>query len=134
LTQNQELSPFRPSSTTGLDARLASVLCYSVWWVTGGLFLLLERQHRVIRFHAAQSLVLFGAASVVLLALGALSAMAALVFSSQTYQLIRLGADLVWAGAAVLWLVLVLRAWRGEVWRVPLVATLADRIVERTSS
>jgi uncharacterized membrane protein len=56
------------------------------------------------------------------------------VFSSQTYQLIRLGADLVWAGAAVLWLVLVLRAWRGEVWRVPLVATLADRIVERTSS
>jgi uncharacterized membrane protein len=60
--------------------------------------------------------------------------MAALVFSSQTYQLIRLGADLVWAGAAVLWLVLVLRAWRGEVWRVPLVATLADRIVERTSS
>jgi uncharacterized membrane protein len=122
------------ASTTGLDARLASVLCYSVWWVTGGLFLLLERQHRVIRFHAAQSLVLFGAVSVLLVALGALSAMAALVFSSQAYQLVRLFADLVWAGAAGLWLVLVLRAWRGEVWRVPLVAALADRIVDRTSS
>ena len=60
--------------------------------------------------------------------------MAALVFSSQAYQLVRLFADLVWAGAAGLWLVLVLRAWRGEVWRVPLVAALADRIVDRTSS
>jgi uncharacterized membrane protein len=121
------------TSSTGLDVRLASVLCYSVWWITGGLFLLLERQHRTIRFHAAQSLVLFGAVSVLLVGLGALSAVA-LVVSSQAYQLVRVFGDVVWAGAAVVWLVLVLRAWRGDVWRVPLVAALADRVVERTSS
>lgn len=120
-------------STTGLDERLASVLCYSVWWVTGGLFLILERQHRTIRFHAAQSLVLFGAISAILLLVGAVSALA-LVVSSQAYQLVRAIGDLLWAGAAVLWLVLVLRAWRGDVWRVPLVAALADHVVERTSS
>jgi len=120
-------------STTGLDERLAAVLCYSVWWVTGGLFLILERQHRTVRFHAAQSLVLFGAISVMLLALGAVSALA-LMLSSQVYQLVRAMGDLLWAGAAVIWLVLVLRAWRGDVWRVPLVAALADHVVERTSS
>jgi uncharacterized membrane protein len=120
------------STTTGLDVRLASVLCYSVWWVTGGLFLLLERQHRTVRFHAAQSLVLFGSVSALLVALGAVSALA-LVVSGQTYQLVRFLADLLWAGAAILWLVLVLRAWRGEVWRVPLVAALADHVVDRTS-
>ena len=109
------------------------MLCYSVWWITGGLFLLLERQHRTIRFHAAQSLVLFGAVSVLLVGLGALSAVA-LVVTSQAYQLVRVFGDVVWAGAAVVWLVLVLRAWRGDVWRVPLVAALADRVVERTSS
>jgi uncharacterized membrane protein len=120
------------STTTGLDVRLASVLCYSVWWVTGGLFLLLERQHRTVRFHAAQSLVLFGSVSILLVGLGAVSALA-LVVSSQTYQMVRSLANLLWAGAAILWLVLVLRAWRGEVWRVPLVAALADHVVDRTS-
>lgn len=121
------------SSTTGLDERLAAVLCYSAWWITGGLFLLLERRDRVIRFHAAQSLLLFGAISAILMALGALSVLA-LVLSSRTYQLVRVAGDLLWVGAAVVWLVLVLRAWRGDVWRVPLVAALADRVVERTSS
>jgi uncharacterized membrane protein len=120
------------SSSTGLDERLAAVLCYSVWWVTGALFLLLERQHRTIRFHAAQSLVLFGAISALLVGFGAVSVLA-LVLSSATYQLLRVFGDLLWVGAAVLWLVLMLRAWRGDVWRVPLVAALADRVVERTS-
>ena len=121
------------TSSTGLDVRLASVLCYSVWWITGALFLVLERQHRTIRFHAAQSLLLFGAVSVLLVTVGALSAVA-LVVSSQTYQIVRVFGDLVWAGAAVVWLVLVLRAWRGDVWRVPLVAAHADQVVTRTSS
>ncbi|HTM34269.1 MAG TPA: hypothetical protein VL263_23325 [Vicinamibacterales bacterium] len=120
-------------STTGLDERLAGVLCYSVWWVTGGLFLLLERQHRVIRFHAAQSLILFGVVSALLVALGALSAVS-LMLSSALYELMQVFGKLLWLGATVVWLVLVLRAWRGEVWRVPLVAALADRVVERTSS
>jgi uncharacterized membrane protein len=120
-------------STTGLDERLAGVLCYSVWWVTGGLFLLLERQHRIIRFHAAQSLILFGAVSALLVAFGALSAVS-LMLSSALYELMQVFGKLLWLGATVVWLVLVLRAWRGEVWRVPLVAALADRVVERTSS
>ncbi len=121
-----------PSSTTGLDERLASVLCYSAWWITGLLFLVIERQHRGIRFHAAQSLVLFGALSLLLLGLGALSALALMV-SGQAYQVARAVADALWIGAAALWLVLVVRAWRGETWRVPLVAALADRIVAKTS-
>lgn len=120
------------SSTTGIDERLASVLCYSAWWITGVVFLVLERQHHGIRFHAAQSLVLFGAISLLLVGLGAFSALALMV-SSQAYQVVRALADVTWIGAAALWLVVVVRAWRGEAWRVPLVATLADRIVETTS-
>jgi uncharacterized membrane protein len=118
-------------STTGIDTRLASILCYSLWWLTGLLFLILERRDRRVRFHAAQSLVLFGALSCVLAGLGALSAVA-LVLSNPLYQIVRAAANVVWVGAAVLWLVLVLKAWRGETWRVPLLATLAEGIVEKT--
>ena len=120
------------ASSTGLDERMAGVLCYSVWWVTGALFLLLERRDPTVRFHAAQSVVLFGAVSALLVSLGALSALA-LVLSSAVYQAMRVLGDLIWVGAAVVWLVLVLRAWRGEVWRVPLIAALADRLVARTN-
>lgn len=117
------------SSTTGIDTRLAAILCYSLWWVTGLLFLILERRDRSVRFHAAQSLVLFGGLSFVLLGVGALSAVA-LLLSNQMYQIVQATGNVVWVGAAVLWLVLVLKAWRGETWRVPLFATLADGIVK----
>ena len=118
------------SSSTGIDARLAAVLCYSLWWVTGLLFLILERRDRSVRFHAAQSLLLFGGLSFILAAVGALSAVA-LLLSNQAYQIVRATGNVVWVGAAVLWLVLVLKAWRGETWRVPLVATLADGIAAK---
>jgi uncharacterized membrane protein len=118
------------SSTTGIDARLAAVLCYSLWWVTGLLFLILERRDRSVRFHAAQSLVLFGGLSFVLAGVGALSAVA-LLLSNQAYQIVQATGNVVWLGAVVLWLVLVLKAWRGETWRVPLFATLADGIVAK---
>jgi uncharacterized membrane protein len=118
------------SSTTGIDARLASVLCYSLWWVTGLLFLILERRDRFVRFHAAQSLVLFGGLSLVLAAIGAFSAVA-LVLSNQMYQIVQAAGNLIWVAAAAVWLVLVLKAWRGETWRVPLFAALADAIVEK---
>ncbi len=116
--------------TTGLDERLAGVLCYSMGWLTGGLFLILERRNATVRFHAAQSLVLFGTVTLVLVAFGAATALA-LVWSSRAFQLMRVSGDLLWASAAVLWLVLLLRAGRGEVWRVPLFAALADRVVGR---
>ena len=119
-------------STTGIDARLASVLSYSVWWGTGILFLILERRDRLVRFHAAQAVVLFGSVSLLLALLGASSAVA-LAVSSQAYPVVRALGNLVWVAGVVLWLVLVVRAWRGDTWRVPLVATLADGLVERTS-
>jgi len=115
------------SSTTGIDTRLAAILCYSLWWLTGLLFLILERRDRAVRFHAAQSLVLFGCLSAVLALIGVSSAVA-LVLSNPLYEIVQATANVIWVGAAVMWLVLVLKTWRGEMWRVPLVATLADGI------
>jgi uncharacterized membrane protein len=120
------------ASSTGIEPRVAALLCYSVWWVTGLVFLWVERRDAAVRFHAAQSIVLFGALSVVLIGLGVASALT-LILSSGSYTAVRAAANVVWAGGAVVWLILVLKAWRGETWRVPLVATLADGLVSKTS-
>ena len=114
-------------TSTGVDARLASVLCYAGWWVTGLVFLFAERRDRTVRFHAAQSVIVFGVLSIALLACGGASAIA-FVVATQTFQLVQAFGNVLWFGAVALWLFLLLKTWRGETWRVPIAADLALKL------
>jgi uncharacterized membrane protein len=115
------------STSTGVDARLSSMLCYAGWWVTGLVFLFAERKNQDVRFHAAQSLIVFGVLSVVLFLCGGASAIAFLM-AAPTFQMIQAIGNGLWFGAVLLWLVLLLKAWRGETWRVPMAGDLAMKI------
>ena len=114
-------------TSTGVDARLSSVLCYAGWWVTGMVFLFAERKHAGVRFHAAQSIVVFGALSVGLVLCGGASAIAFFV-AVPTFQLVQTMGNVLWLAAVVMWLFLLLKTWRGETWQVPLAGDLAKRL------
>ena len=114
-------------TSTGVDARLSSILCYAGWWVTGLVFLFAERRHANVRFHAAQSLIVFGVLSVALFVCGSASAVA-LVVAAQTFQILQAIGNALWFGAVLLWLFLLLKTWRGETWRVPIAGDLAMKI------
>jgi len=118
------------TTSTGVDARLASVLCYAGWWVTGLVFLFAERRDRNVRFHAAQSLIVFGVLSIGLFLCGGASAIAFFV-AAQTFQLVQAFGNALWFAAVLLWLFLLLKTWRGETWRVPLAGDLAARLAQR---
>ena len=118
------------STSTGVDARLASVLCYAGWWVTGLVFLFAERRDATVRFHAAQSLIVFGVLSVALFLCGGASAVA-FVVAAQTFQMLQAIGNALWFGAVVLWLFLLVKTWRGETWRVPVAGDLALKIASR---
>ena len=62
------------ASSTGLPSRTAAALAYGGWWVTGLIIWFLERQDRFARFHAAQSVVTFGALSALIFFFGLLAA------------------------------------------------------------
>ena len=115
------------STSTGVDARLASVLCYAGWWVTGLVFLFAERRDAGVRFHAAQSLVVFGMLSVALFLCGGASAVAFFV-AAQTVQMLQAIGNVIWFGAVLLWLLLLVKTWRGETWRLPIASDLAARL------
>jgi uncharacterized membrane protein len=115
------------STSTGLDARLASVLCYAGWWVTGLVFLFAERHDATVRFHAAQSLIVFGVLSVALFFFGGASAVAFFV-AAPVFQLLQSIGNVLWLGAVLLWLFLLVKTWRGETWRVPVVGDLAMKL------
>jgi uncharacterized membrane protein len=115
------------ATSTGVDPRLAAMLCYAAWWVTGLLFLFLERDHRGVRFHAAQSLVLFGGLSLLMACIGAASALS-LFLAPAFFQTILSLNSLIWLGAVILWSVLMVQTIRGETVRVPIIADVADRL------
>ncbi|MCA1584357.1 MAG: hypothetical protein LC791_06170 [Acidobacteria bacterium] len=122
--------PLAGPTSTGVEPKLAAVLCYAAWWITGLIFLFLERQHRGVRFHAAQSLVVFGGLSLVMGLIGAISATALLVVPTFFRSIWALN-SIVWLVGVGLWLALMLRTFRGTSWRVPLAADLAERIAGR---
>jgi uncharacterized membrane protein len=118
------------STSTGVDARLASVLCYAGWWVTGLVFLFAERRDANVRFHAAQSLIVFGVLSVALFLCGGASAVAFFV-AAQTFQMVQAIGNALWFAAVLLWVFLLVKTWRGETLHVPLASDLAMRLAQR---
>jgi uncharacterized membrane protein len=114
-------------TSTGVEPRLSALLCYTAWWVSGLVFLIIEQQNQVVRFHAAQSIVLFGGFS---LLIGLLTAVriAMLIVSAAAFSAATLLVYLVWIAAVGIWLLLMVRTFKGETWRVPFASDLADRI------
>jgi uncharacterized membrane protein len=119
-------APAAPTSS-GLDPRLASALAYLAGWVTGALFLAIERRHPVVRFHAAQAVVVFGALSVVMGCTYA-AALAGALLSGTAFKVLLTVTNLTWLAGAALWTWLVLTATRGDTWRVPGTARWVDRL------
>ena len=52
-------------SSTGLNPNLAALLSYLFGWVSGVIIYLIEAKSEYVRFHAAQSIIVFGAISII---------------------------------------------------------------------
>ena len=117
-------------TSTGVDARLSALLCYLAWWVSGVVFLVIEQEHRAVRFHAAQSVVLFGGFTAVIVLL-TVASVAGLFISPTIFQAVWMFSYLVWLGAVLLWVLVLVKTFRGESWRVPFAGDLAARIASR---
>ncbi|UGT59636.1 DUF4870 domain-containing protein [Nocardia asteroides] len=115
--------------STGLDKKTSAILSYALGWLTGIVFLFLGKHDPDVRFHAAQSIVFFGAVSVlniVLSILGSLLGALGIIFSLAGFALSVF--------AAVVWVMAMLQANRtgGVRAELPIVgkfiAPYADRL------
>lgn len=114
--------------TTGLAPNVAGALAYILGPITGVLFLVVEKENRFVRFHAAQSItvgIVLIALSIALSVLGTLLAFIP-VLGWIAALLLTLGIGF---GSFVLWLLLMWRASQGQEWEVPIAGGLARRIV-----
>lgn len=114
-------------SSTGLSPDVAAALSYLAWWVSGLFFLLIERDSRFVRFHAAQALVGFGAIWLLGFLLWVVAFLS--VFASATlFTVLLYLAYAVWAAGIVAWVLCVLKAWQGDEFELPLVGPYARRL------
>jgi uncharacterized membrane protein len=114
-------------SSTGLSPRTAAALAYGGWWVTGLLMWFLERRDPFARFHAAQSIVAFGAIALVIVFFGFLAA-ASLSFLPSAFTLLMGVAIFAWVLGVALWAVSVWKAASGQDWRLPFAGDLAEKL------
>lgn len=121
------------ASSTGLSSRTAAALAYSGWWVTGAVFWVVERRDRLVRFHAAQAVVVFGLAALLILLFGAL-AVASLAWLPAACGFFVGAALLTWAAGIGLWGIAMWSAAGGGDWRVPIAAGWAERLSARATA
>lgn len=119
-------SPATP--TTGLAPNVAGALAYVLGPITGVLFLVLEKENRFVRFHAAQSITTGLLLVAISIALSILSTVLAFVpvIGWIVGLLLALGLGF---GGFVLWVLLIWRASQGREWEVPFAGSLARRLV-----
>ena len=118
------------TTSTGVDARLSALLCYLAWWVSGIVFLVIEQRHEGVRFHAAQSIVLFGGLSIVIF-LTAMASFGMLFISPAAFQAVYTLSFLFSLASVALWLFLMLKIFKGESWHVPFASDFAARLARR---
>jgi uncharacterized membrane protein len=111
--------PSQEVSSTGLDPNLAGLLCYLLAFVTGIVFLIIEKENRFVRFHAYQSLAVFGALTI-------LSLIAGLIPVIGTPISFLVGP--VWL---ILWILLMVKAYQGERYKLPVAGDWAEEQSEK---
>ena len=99
---------------TGLPKNTAAALSYVLGWLTGIIFLLIEKDP-FVRFHAMQSIITFG-----ILTLLSFVPVIGWILS-----------PLVMIVGFVLWLVLIFKAYQGEEFKLPVVGEFAKKQLGR---
>lgn len=102
-------------SSLGMEANIAALLSYLLGFVSGAIFYAFEKKNKFVRFHALQSIVIFAAFFVLGLILRILP------FIGRPL-LMLLGIIEV-----VLWVILMIKAYKGEYFKLPFAGGFAER-------
>ena len=121
-------------SSTCLDENVAALLSYIFGWVSGLIFFLIEKDSRLVRFHAMQS-ILFNV----------LVAIVGFVFWILTFVLVIVGASigdvigtifsllatLLWVvfsvGILIAWILCLVKAFQSQYFKLPIIGNFAEK-------
>ena len=100
----------KEQSSTGLEENIAGFFCYLLGFVTGIVFLVVEKKSSFVKFHAKQSTITFLGLFVIILVMGWIPVLGTLV----------------WIFTLILWLILMIEALQGKRYSLPIVGKMAE--------
>jgi len=102
-------------TSIGLARNIAGLLCYVGGWISGIVFLVIEKRSKFVKFHAWQSIMTFGVLNVIYLIL---------------FSIPIIGWVIGWIISVlglVLWIILMIQAGTGKMWKLPWVGDWAEK-------
>jgi uncharacterized membrane protein len=121
----EEIKRDETKSSTGLESNIAGLLSYVLGWITGLIFFLLEEKDEYVRYHAMQSIIVFGAVTVVEVVLGFFRL---IPYVDVVFVALQ---GLVGLFAFVLWVVLMVKAYQGVRYKLRWAGELAEKYSAR---
>jgi uncharacterized membrane protein len=109
-------------TSMGLDENVAGALCYVLGFITGIIFLVMEKDNKFVRFHAVQSIATF----LPLMAIGQIIS-SSFFWSWSTMWIIGIVSSILGLIDLILWLVLMMKAFQGEMFKLPIVGDIAEK-------
>ncbi|MDD5584241.1 MAG: DUF4870 domain-containing protein [Candidatus Omnitrophica bacterium] len=102
-------------TSTGMDANVAALLSYVLGFITGLIFYLIEKDNKFVRFHAMQSMIVFGSLLVIGIILPLFPVIGWIL------------SPILWIGNVVLWILLMIKAFQGEYFKLPIAGDIAEK-------
>ena len=125
-------------SSTGLDENIAALLSYIFGWVSGLIFFLIEKESRLVRFHAMQSILLNAAAIVFGIVLWIAWVVIALIFSQISSALASLVSIIIGLLIFVFWILMLvavvmclIKAYQKQYFKLPVLGNFAEKFSAR---
>jgi len=109
-------------TSMGLDENIAGLLCYVLGWITGIVFLVLEKESKFVRFHAMQSIATFLPLMIIAWIIG----WTVMLIPFAGWAIGGAISTLIWILVLILWLILMFKAYQGEMYKLPIVGDFAE--------
>ena len=106
----------------GLDENVAGALCYVLGFLTGIVFFVMEKDSKFVKFHAVQSIAIFLPLMVLNWIVSSF-----LLWSYSTMWLFGIISSIISLLALILWIILILKAYQGEMYKLPIVGDIAEK-------
>ncbi len=125
-------------SSTGLEENIAALLAYILGWISGLVFLLIEKDSKLVRFHAMQSIILNVCAIVIYVVFWVISLILMVIVSQVSGAL----SSIVWllsllvflaVGAVVVvaWVMCLIKAYQSQFFKLPVIGNFAEKFVNK---
>jgi uncharacterized membrane protein len=111
-------------TSMGLDENVEGALCYVLGFVTGIVFLVMEKDSKFVKFHAWQSILIFFTLWILNMII---SALLGAILPWSMFGLVTGLVSLVSLVGLIIWIVLILKAYQGEKYKLPVIGDIAEK-------